>query len=104
MGLSVTNPLWLAHWPEGVPKSVRYPDIPVQGILSHAVSAYREKIAAVHEGRNFTYEQLDDYSSRLANALSDLGVRKGDRVIVYLRNSPEFIVSYYGILKAGGVV
>lgn len=104
MNFSASNPPWMAYWPEGVPRGFVYPEIPVQGILSHAASAHRQKVAVVHEGRNFTYEQLDDYSSRLANALSGLGVKKGDRVIVHLKNSPEFIVSYYGVLKAGGVV
>ncbi len=51
-----------------------------------------------------TYGQVDELSSRFAAALVSLGVKKGDRVAIFLPNMPQFVLSYFGILKAGGVV
>ena len=54
--------------------------------------------------RDVSYAELDDQSGRFAAALLDKGVERGDRVAVQLPNVPEFLVAYYGTLKAGCVV
>jgi long-chain acyl-CoA synthetase len=54
--------------------------------------------------RDLTYAELDDLSGRFAAALLAEGVERGDRVAVQLPNVPEFLVAYYGILKAGCVM
>ena len=54
--------------------------------------------------REFTYAQLDRFSNQFANKLLTLGVEKGDRVAVYLPNIPQFVISFFGALKAGAVV
>ena len=51
-----------------------------------------------------SYAELDDRSARLATLLREKGMQPGDRVGVMLPNVPEFPVSYYGVLRAGGVV
>jgi long-chain acyl-CoA synthetase len=51
-----------------------------------------------------TYGELDAASNRLANVLTELGVRPGQKVMMMLPNIPEFPICYYGALKAGGVV
>jgi len=56
------------------------------------------------QGASLTYRQVDDLSSRFASALVSLGVKKGDRVAIFMPNMPQFICSYFGILKAGGVI
>jgi long-chain acyl-CoA synthetase len=99
-----TQPLWMAFWPKDVPRSIAYPEIPVSGILSMAAKTHGRKVAVVDKGSALTFEALERLSSKFAGALHAMGVSKGDRVMVYLRNSPEFIIVYYGILKAGGVV
>jgi acyl-CoA synthetase (AMP-forming)/AMP-acid ligase II len=55
-------------------------------------------------GQETTYRWLDDHSSILAASLADLGVEPGDRVALWMKNSREYILSFYGILKAGGIV
>ncbi|MBX9253109.1 long-chain fatty acid--CoA ligase [Desmonostoc muscorum CCALA 125] len=65
---------------------------------------YPEKIALIFEDKSFTYKHLNQLVNRLANGLSGLGIRKGDRVVLFLPNIPEFIISYLGILKIGAVV
>ncbi len=104
MRSELTEPLWMAFWPENVPKTISYPEIPVFAILSNAARTFGEKVATFYEGNRLTFRELEDLSDRFACAIHAMGVRKGDRVIVYLRNSPEFIIIYYGILKAGGIV
>lgn len=51
-----------------------------------------------------TYSEVDDLSSRFASALVGLGLKKGDRVGIFSPNTPQFVISYFGILKAGGIV
>jgi long-chain acyl-CoA synthetase len=51
-----------------------------------------------------TYSEVDELSSRFATGLLGLGLKKGDRVGVFSPNTPQFVISYFGILKAGGIV
>ena len=51
-----------------------------------------------------TYRQVDDASSRFAAALDRLGVAKGDRVAVMLPNIPQYVIAYFGALKAGAII
>jgi len=60
--------------------------------------------AIVSDGTEITYEQLWTRIARFAAGLESAGVEPGDRVAVYLPNLPEFVVSFYGTLRAGGVV
>src|SRR5579883_7417 len=64
---------------------------------------YPDKIALIFEEQRFTYKQLDQLANRVANGLRGLGIKKGDRVALFLPNIPEFIISYLGILKIGAV-
>jgi long-chain acyl-CoA synthetase len=60
--------------------------------------------ALVYFGTRITYEQLRDHANRLAAALEALGVRKGDRVALMMPNCPQFVIGYFGALRAGAVV
>ena len=55
----------------------------------------------IYEEQEITYAQLDLLSNQFANSLVKLGVKKGDRVAIFLPNIPQFIIAYFGILKAG---
>lgn len=59
---------------------------------------------AVYDGGRLTYRELDELSGRLAAGLAKAGVEPGDPVALQLPNTAEFLVAYFGILKAGGVV
>ena len=95
---------WQANYPEGLPRHLDYPDIPVHGLLEKAAKDLPGNTATIFMGGRLTYSQLLDKVQRFATALADLGVRKGDRVAVILPNCPQMVITYYGILKAGGVV
>jgi len=64
---------------------------------------YSDKIAIRYYERDITYRELDEQSTRVANGLQKLGVRKGDRVCILMDNSPEFFYAYFGIIKIGGI-
>ena len=66
-----------------------------------ALNAQAEGIVARDE--RLTFADLDAWSERVAHALTSRGIRKGDRVGIAMRNCPAWVVSYMGILKAGGV-
>jgi len=70
--------------------------------LDRSAEKFPKKVALVSGGERWTYEALREGSDRLSDALIEAGVRRHDRVVVFLDNSPESVVALYGILKAGG--
>ena len=95
---------WFNAWPADVPKSIKYPAIPLHGLLQETAKNYPEKVALAYGEREITYAQLESLSNHFANALAKLGVKKGDRVAIFLPNIPQFIIAFFGVLKAGAVV
>ena len=95
---------WLKHYQPGVPETV---DVPLESIaqaFDKATERAPERRAVVFYGREISYRELRDATDRLACALAELGVRKGDRVALYLLNSPQFIIAYFAALKCGATV
>ena len=95
---------WFKIWPEGVPKQLNYPEIPLFRLLSRAATMWPNNIAFSCQEKSLTYLELEDLTNKLATGLFNLGITKGDKVTIFLNNSLEFIIGYYGILKAGGTV
>ena len=56
------------------------------------------------EGKNYTYEELDRRVNSLANGLISLGLEPGDKCILMMQSSPEFITAYYALAKIGAVI
>ena len=80
-----------------------YESYPVQNVLSRAAQRHAGKTAVIDGERTFTYRDLDRHSSRFAAALATQGTVKGDRIAVLAPNCVEFIIAFYGILRAGAV-
>jgi long-chain acyl-CoA synthetase len=95
---------WLRHYEQGVPATLGFPNRPLYHLLNSASRLHRNRPAVVFGGRTLNYGQLNGEVNRLANALRSLGVEMGTRVMLLLPNTPQFIIAYYAILKAGGVV
>jgi long-chain acyl-CoA synthetase len=72
-------------------------------MLEGTAGRYGDKDAIVFDDRRISYSELDEASNRLANSLITLGIRKGDRIAILLSNSPEFIVTLFGIAKTGAI-
>jgi long-chain acyl-CoA synthetase len=96
--------LWFNAWPADVPKSIKYPTVTLQEILQRTAEKYPDKVAIAYSEREITYAQLDLLSNMFANALASLGVEKSDQVALFLPNIPQFVIAYFGVLKAGAVV
>ncbi len=95
---------WYQHWPQGVPKTIDYPDIPVHALLRNTAKAHPEWPALRFYGKRTTFRELDDQADRFAAGLRRIGVKPGDRVSLLLPNAPHFFVAFFGVLRAGAIV
>jgi long-chain acyl-CoA synthetase len=104
---------WLKFYEPGVPEEIPYPEgMLVHHILEHTTARFPNRPATIfpaglgknlYEGR-VSYRDLDRAANRFANGLTSLGIQKGDRVALILPNSPQFLIAYFGALKAGALV
>ena len=72
--------------------------------LKKTVRLHGDKPALYYFDKVISYKELDEMSDAFACALKDLGVKKGDRVSLYLQNIPQFIIGQFGIWKSGGII
>jgi long-chain acyl-CoA synthetase len=95
---------WLRFYQKGVPATVEVPLQSVSQAFDEAAARSPDRNAVVFYGREITFGELREATDRLATAFASLGVRKGDRVALYLLNSPQFIIAYFAALKCGATV
>jgi len=95
---------WLKFYSKDVPADVVIPEKSVVQVIDETTDKFKDKTAVIFYGQKISYRQLRDHMDRFATALCDLGVKKGDKVALLLLNSPQFIIAYFGALKAGAVV
>jgi len=75
----------------------------IKSILENTASRSGDKTAIVFGERRVSFARLEQDSNRFAHALKKLGVKRGDRVMMMLANSPEFVSVFFGIIKVGGI-
>lgn len=104
---------WIKNYDDGMPGSIDFPDVPLHQFIKDTTKRIPHNTALITPAhlpvvgrisKEMTYLELDRASDALAAALVDLGLKKGDRVAIIMPNSVAFVVSFYAILKAGGVV
>ena len=95
---------WLAHYDRGVPQTIEYPKAPLFHFLEEAAKKYPDRACTIFKGAVISYKEMNALTDHMAAALVELGVKKGDRVGIFMPNVPQFVIAYFGILKAGGVV
>jgi long-chain acyl-CoA synthetase len=95
---------WQKQYDQGVPLSIDYPPVPLFYFLEDAAKKHPETPCTIFKGAQITYKEMDEITDRLAAGLAELGVKKGDRVGIFMPNTPQFVMAYFGILKAGGIV
>ena len=92
-------------WPKRMPRSLTLPKTSVHYNLEVSANRYPDKAAIVYYGTEISYVRLATEVESLAGYLQvELGVTKGDRVILFMQNSPQFVVAYYAILRADAVL
>jgi long-chain acyl-CoA synthetase len=99
-----TEKIWLRHYPPQIPATLDYPDVPLTRFLVDAVADFPDREAVLFLGKRMTYRELLQDVYRFANALTALGVYKGERVGIMLPNCPQAVIAYYAALFAGAVV
>jgi len=95
---------WLKRYDPGVPAEITIPAMSLVDLLAQSVEQFGDSTCIIHGRREWSYAELDSASNRIAHHLLNQGLKKGDRVGLLLPNTAEFVIGYYGILKAGGVV
>jgi len=94
-----------AHWPEGQPRTIEVPRHTVYRNLEASALRYPERTAIDYYGKRIQYAELKRQVDALAGFLQQrCGVARGDRVLLYLQNCPQFVIAYYAIVRADAVV
>ena len=93
------------HWPPGLPRALEVPRTSVYTNIAEWAARHPDKAALDYYGTRVTYGELKREADALAGFLQRrCGVRRGDRVLLYLQNSPQFVIAYYAIVRADAVV
>ena len=95
----------LAYWPKTQPRHLSLPNTHLFYNAEVSAARYPDKPFLVFYDTPVTFGQFRDEAERIAGFLQNVcGVKKGDRVLLYMQNSPQFVLAYYGILRADAVV
>ncbi len=98
------EPIWKKHWPATVDeKSIRLPEELLPATLARQAKRVPDRPAIHFYGRAITFAELDSAVGRVAGFLQGRGISPGDRVAIFLENSPQFAIAYYGALRAGAI-
>ncbi|HEV2172071.1 MAG TPA: long-chain fatty acid--CoA ligase [Nitrospira sp.] len=95
---------WFQHYPEGVPHELSLSPETLPDMFSRSAQRFARRPALYFFGKTLSYQESHSLVERFACGLAALGIRKGDRVALCLPNSPQAVIAYFGILRAGGIV
>lgn len=99
------TPAHFAHWPPGLPRHLTVPETNLFYNAEVAAARYPDKPFIVFYDSAITFAEFRRQAELIAGYLQhDCGVRAGDRVLLYMQNSPQWVLAYYGILRANAVV
>ncbi|MBL8330645.1 MAG: long-chain fatty acid--CoA ligase [Rubrivivax sp.] len=98
------RPPHLAHWPARLPRELAVPQTSLWFNLEVSARRHPDKAAYRFLGRSTSYAELHEQATRIAGWLQAQGLQRGERVIVFLQNCPQFAAAVYGILRADAVV
>lgn len=95
---------WLKFYPEGVPTDVTPEVKSVPQLIDEACEKYANNPVLIFYGKKIKYSELRESIDRFATALYDIGIQKEDKIALYLPNCPQYVIAYFGALKAGATV
>lgn len=100
------NRPWLKYRPSTVPKSIKFDPIPVHDFIRVSAIKFPNNVCILDKkhDKKYTYRELIYNADKIANALTDLGIGKGDFVGIMSINCPEFIFTWLGVLETGAIV
>jgi fatty-acyl-CoA synthase len=91
-------------WPKRLPHRLATPVTPLWDNLAVSARRWPAKPALIFFGREFPYAEVMASVERLAARLHQLGVQRGDRVILFMQNCPQWVIAHFAILRANAVV
>ncbi|MDA0261826.1 MAG: AMP-binding protein, partial [Proteobacteria bacterium] len=95
---------WLNKYPNHVRWDATIPEKPLFALLDDSIAKYPTNESMDFLGKTYTYAEFGDLVTHAAAGFQELGVGKGTKVGLFLPNCPQFLISFFGILKAGGTV
>ncbi len=95
---------WTANYDNGVDWNMNFGAKPVFALLDETRTKFADRPAFDFLGKKYTWAEISDLSSRFAAGLQALGIKKGQKIGLFLPNSPYFLIAYYGILRTGATV
>src|SRR5258708_3978374 len=104
MTTSLDRRPWLKHYPAEIPQTINYREAPLYSLLEESAARHPDLTAVRFYAHTLTYAQLWAQAQRFAAALAERGIRKGDRVALMMPNCPQYLIAYFGTLRAGGIV
>lgn len=100
----MSNKPWHAIYPEQIPAVLSYEDKPLYSFLKESAEEFPDKVSIHFQGKELTFREVHESALKFAAYLKSIGLQKGERVAVMLPNCPQGVISFFGILMAGGVV
>ncbi|RJF83328.1 long-chain fatty acid--CoA ligase [Azospirillum cavernae] len=95
---------WLASYPAGVDWAMPIPALPLPSLIDDAVVRHADQTCVNFLGKKYSYRAIGQLVDKAARGFQAAGVVKGTRVGLFLPNTPYYVICFFGILKAGGVV
>lgn len=103
-GENMENKPWLKHYPPQIPHTLTYEETSLQQLLKNTEEKYPNKTAIHFNGKELSYQELYESALKFAGYLQKIGIQKGDRVAIMLPNTPQSVISFFGVMMAGGIV
>src|SRR6476469_10507052 len=95
---------WVKSYPPNVRRNAPLELSSVQSVLDKAAERFGPKAALDFMNKRLSYAELDALANRAAKGLQNLGVKPGVHVGLYLPNTPHYVIAFFGVMKAGGIV
>ena len=95
---------WIKSYPPAIDWRAEIPIKPLTTMLTNSVARYTDNACLDFLGKRYSYAEVGALVERAAKGFQALGVRKGTRVGLFLPNTPHAVISYFGVLRAGGIV
>jgi len=95
---------WHKHYPKEIMPELTYDKKPLHTFLEESAAKYNQAVALNFMGKDMSFDEVYGQAKQFANFIQMLGLQKGDRVAIMLPNCPQAVISYYGVLIAGGIV